>query len=102
MSTNNLTNHDTISYWLSNMPACNKNQTLYTDMSGAVLFSYGKLIGEWKNGIPLVYNYTATAKLGPYGHPVPSLKSVSHTTTTHVNLAIKLGGLLVPRYGKEL
>lgn len=91
-------NEDVIAYWIAKLPLKNKKiPSLHTDGTG--LYSYDLLIGEWKNEIPLLYNYTAISRIGPYGHLIPSAGYYSNTTTAHINEAVAGGGLLVPTKG---
>jgi len=62
---------------------------MFTD--GNKLFSYRLLIGEWRDGLPVVFNYTARDDRNPFGHKVPSLGFVSKTTSNHVSLARRRG-----------
>ena len=59
---------------------------------GHRLYSYGLCIGEWRDGLPVVFNYTAHEDTNPFGHRVPSLGFRSMTTSHHVGLARQAGG----------
>ena len=95
-----LTNAEVIDSWIHGHSAYNKINSL-SSRQGQHLYSYNQLIGEWVNGIPVMYNYTGTARYGPYGHLVLSIKFVSQPTSLHVGEAIKGGGMLIARYGKD-
>jgi hypothetical protein len=82
-----MTNHDVIKAWASGRPARTAN--LSTD--GHRLYSYALLIGEHRDGLPVVFNYTARDDSNPFGHRVPSLGFVSQTTSHHVSLARRVG-----------
>ena len=58
---------------------------------GRQLYSYALLIGEWRDGTPVVFNYTAKDDTNPFGHKVPSLGFRSMTTSHHVGLARRVG-----------
>ncbi len=62
---------------------------MHTD--GNKLFSYNLLIGEHRDGLPVVFNYTAKPDRNPFGHVVLSLGFVSMTTSAHVGLARRVG-----------
>lgn len=58
---------------------------------GGGLYSYGLQIGEWREGKPVVFNYTALTR-----HGVPSAGYYSVTTSGHVGLAHHSGAAFVP------
>lgn len=82
-----ISNLAVVKAWAAGKPAHSKN--LSTD--GSRLYSYALLIGEWRDGLPIVFNYTAHEDTNPFGHPVPSLGMVSRTTSHHVGLARGVG-----------
>ena len=90
-------NAGVVKAWLDRKGAKNHDNNFTTN--GTVLYSYGLLIGEWVHDVPLVYNYTSSDKIGPYGHAVLSAGFYSITTSAHVNKAVSGGGLLMPTKG---
>ena len=58
---------------------------------GTRLYSYALCIGEWRDGLPVVFNYTAHEDCNPFGHRVPSEGFYSMTTSHHVGLARRIG-----------
>ncbi|KKL75935.1 hypothetical protein LCGC14_2049850 [marine sediment metagenome] len=55
------------------------------------LYSYGLCIGMWRDGLPVVFNYTAHDDGNPFGHKVSSGGFQSKTTSCHVGLARRVG-----------
>ena len=65
---------------------CMSTRTLRTD--GKCLYSYNLLIGETTpNGIKVVYNYTKKGN-----------KFISHSTSSHVGMAVREGASLITLY----
>jgi hypothetical protein len=81
------TNDDVVAAWGRRESA--KSPSMHTD--GHSLFSYSLKIGEWRDGLPVVFNFTAHEDTNPFGHSVPSLGRVSATTSKHVSLARRVG-----------
>lgn len=71
-----MTNEDVVLHWLRGNSAKAKN--LSTD--GTSLYSYRLKIAERKGGLNQVYDYTSTGI------------HKSHTTSCHVDLALRLAG----------
>ena len=82
-----MTNEQVSRAWSKGQPAHSGN--LKTD--GNKLFSYALCIGEWRDGLPVVFNNTARADRNPFGHKVPSEGFYSMTTSHHVSLARRVG-----------
>ena len=62
---------------------------MHTD--GHSIHSYALKIGEWRDGLPVVFNYTARVDVNPFGHPVPSEGFRSVTTSQHIGIARRVG-----------
>ena len=82
-----MTNAEVVQAW--HRQEAGHSQNLHSD--GQHLHSYALLIGEWRDGLPVVFNHTATDDGNPFGHRVPSLGFVSMTTSHHVSLARRVG-----------
>lgn len=82
-----MTNEQVIAQWGHGLPARAFN--LHSD--GDKLFSYALQIGEWRDGLPVVFNYTKRTDTNPFGHRVASEGYVSNTTSHHVRLARRVG-----------
>ena len=82
-----VTNSQVITAWSKGQAARSGN--LSTD--GHRLYSYALCIGEWRDGLPVVFNYTARSDINPFGHRVASLGFCSQTTSHHVSLARRVG-----------
>jgi hypothetical protein len=82
-----MTNAQVITAWSRRESARSGN--LSTD--GSRLYSYALQIGEWRDGLPVVFNYTARADMNPFGQKVPSEGFYSMTTSHHVSLARRVG-----------
>ena len=82
-----MANIDVVKAWHKQQPA--HTQNMRTD--GERLYSYDLLIGEWRDGLPVVFNYTAHEDINPFGHRVSSLGFRSMTTSKHVGLARRVG-----------
>jgi len=82
-----VTNSQVIRAWSNGQPA----HSAHLSTDGDKLFSYALCIGEWRDGLPVVFNYTARADINPFGHRVPSLGFYSQTTSHHVSLARRVG-----------
>jgi len=82
-----MSNEQVIRAWSKGQSARSGN--LSTD--GNKLFSYALPIGEWRDGLPVVFNYTARPDMNPFGHKVPSEGFYSMTTSHHVSLARRVG-----------
>ena len=80
-------NKSVVEAWQSRRVASSGN--MHTD--GDKLYSYALLIGEWRDGLPVVFNYTARADMNPFGHKVASEGFKSITTSHHVSLARRVG-----------
>ncbi len=82
-----MTNAEVVKAWGGNHAG--HSQNMHTD--GQLLYSYALLIGEWRDGAPVVFNYTAHNDGNPFGHTVPSEGFYSMTTSHHVGLARRVG-----------
>ena len=58
---------------------------------GFSIFSYALKIGEFREGLPVVFNYTSGEDVNPFGHVVPSEGFYSVTTSRHVGIARRFG-----------
>ena len=83
-----MTNKQVVQAWSHRQSAHGAN--LHADATGK-LYSYELQIGEWRDGCPVVFNYTAHDDRNPFGHRVPPLGFVSMTTSHHVSLARRYG-----------
>ena len=81
------TNSQVITAWANGKPA--NSGHLSTD--GCKLYSYALQTGEWIDGLPVVWNFTARTDMNPFGHKVPSEGFYSMTTSHHVSLARRVG-----------
>ena len=69
---------------------------------GHRLYSYDLCIGEWCDGLPIVFNYTARYDTDPFGKRVPSLGFHSTTTSRHVGLARQVGGYSFDKWDRRV
>ncbi len=75
-----MTNNQVIQAWANGKPGANGRASLHTN--GHALFSYQLQIGEWRDGAPVVVNYSAKAI-----DEVASAGYYSWITSCHVGLA---------------
>ena len=80
-------NVDVARLWAAGQPA----RSLHMHSDGVTLFSYALQIGEHRDGLPVVFNYTARPDCNPFGHKVESEGFYSMTTSQHVGLARRFG-----------
>lgn len=80
-------NSDVVYAWSEGRAA----STAHLSTDGHSLYSYALRIGEWRDGLPVVFNYTAREAMNPFGHRVPSEGFKSMTTSHHVVLAQRVG-----------
>lgn len=82
-----MTNLEVVKAWGKGL----KGSSPHMMSDGNRLYSYELQIGEWRDGLPVVFNYTATPDGNPFGHVVESEGFYSVTTSQHVGLARRVG-----------
>ncbi len=82
-----MTNQQVVERWT----ARRRGYAAHLQTDGNTLWSYKLKIGEWRDGLPVVFNYTAHDDINPFGHRVPPLGFVSMTTSRHVGFARRVG-----------
>ena len=88
-----MNNRDVCRAWRIGLRGRNSRGTLRSD--GYKLYSYNLIIGEFVDGQPFVYNYTARSRPDGLGgeHEIPPLGFVSMTTSNHVSVASRYAPL---------
>ncbi|KKN84496.1 hypothetical protein LCGC14_0289580 [marine sediment metagenome] len=86
-----MTNQQVAQAWANGQAGASAH--MHTD--GRTIHSYELCIGEWRNNVPVVFNYTAREQVTVGGHAVPSEGFYRVTTSGHVRIARKVAGFAV-------